>query len=200
MRYLVFPSITFEPYPIQHPVPHSVRLYGAPSPIASLPRTLLSPWLCFLNPHSSHCQPTISPCIAPSAQSSVQERRGLPGHRRSQPVSLPRRRRLHQRLPLPPWRYWYQPIFPRHHLFLWASHPRQRYRPRHELQSPERELLVHMTTGRKLCDARTDPRYASACVAAVVRQRARAEIEVTLPPPHDPTLLVVSLIHPRCPA
>jgi hypothetical protein len=35
-------------------------------------------------------------------------------------------------------------------------------------------------------------------VAAAGRQGARADIEVTLPPPHGPTLLDVSMIHPRC--
>jgi hypothetical protein len=41
-------------------------------------------------------------------------------------------------------------------------------------------------------------RYASVGVAVVGRQRARADIEVTLIPPHGPTLLDISMIHPRC--
>jgi hypothetical protein len=47
--------------------------------------------------------------------------------------------------------------------------------------------------------ARTEPSYASAGVAAIGRQGARASIEVTLPLPHGPTLLDISMIHPRCP-
>jgi hypothetical protein len=49
------------------------------------------------------------------AQSPVQARIGLPGHRPGQPISPPLRRRLHQRLPLPPLCYWHQPTCPRHH-------------------------------------------------------------------------------------
>jgi hypothetical protein len=48
------------------------------------------------------------------------------------------------------------------------------------------------------CNARTEPIYSSVGVAAVGRQGARADIEVTLPPPHGPTLLDISMIHTRC--
>jgi hypothetical protein len=48
------------------------------------------------------------------------------------------------------------------------------------------------------CNTRTEPSYTSVGVAAVGRQGARADIEVTLSPPHGTTLLNVSMIHPRC--
>jgi hypothetical protein len=48
------------------------------------------------------------------------------------------------------------------------------------------------------CNARTEPSYISFGVAAAGRQGARADIEVTLPPPHGPNLLDISMIHPRC--
>jgi hypothetical protein len=40
--------------------------------------------------------------------------------------------------------------------------------------------------------------YTSVGVAAAGRQGALADNEVTLPPPHGPTLLDISMIHPRC--
>jgi hypothetical protein len=54
-------------------------------------------------------------------------------------------------------------------------------------------------SARAGCTARTGLRYASLGVAAVGRQGARADIEVTLPPAHGPTLLDISMIHPRSP-
>jgi hypothetical protein len=54
-------------------------------------------------------------------------------------------------------------------------------------------------SARAGCSARTEPSYASLDVAAIGRPGARANIEVTLPPPHGPTLLDISMIHPRCP-
>jgi hypothetical protein len=65
-----------------------------------------------------------------------------------------------------------------------------------------------MTTGRKLPAASPpvrdvlrvrSPSYTSVGVAAVGRQGARADIEVTLPAPDSPTLLDISMTHPRCP-
>jgi hypothetical protein len=43
-----------------------------------------------------------------------------------------------------------------------------------------------------------EPSYTSVGVAAVERQGARADIEVTLSPPHGLILLDISMIHPRC--
>jgi hypothetical protein len=86
--------------------------------------------------------------------------------------------------------------------------PGQRYRRRHELQSPERSRscwrdhwkeALSRISARAGCTVRTEPSYTSVGVAAVGCQGARADIEVTLPPPHGPTLLNVSMIHPRCP-
>jgi hypothetical protein len=48
------------------------------------------------------------------------------------------------------------------------------------------------------CCARTKRSYTSAGVAAVGRQGARADIEMTLPEPKGPTLLATSIIHPCC--
>jgi hypothetical protein len=53
-------------------------------------------------------------------------------------------------------------------------------------------------SARAGCTARTEPSYASVGVAAVGRQGARADIEVTHLPPFGPTLLDISMIHPRC--
>jgi hypothetical protein len=61
-----------------------------------------------------------------------------------------------------------------------------------------KEALSHISA-RAGCSARTEPNYASVGVAAVGRQEARADIEVTLPLPHSPTLLDIFIIHPRCP-
>jgi hypothetical protein len=98
--------------------------------------------------------------------------------------------------------HWNQPTRARHHLLLWSSYPGQRHLPRHELQLPQhdhwKEALSHISA-RIGCNARTEPSYTSVGVAAVGRQGARADIEVTLPAPHGPTLLDISLIHPRCP-
>jgi hypothetical protein len=55
------------------------------------------------------------------------------------------------------------------------------------------------TSARAGCNACTEPTYASVGAAAVGRQEARADIEVTPPPHHGPTLLEISMIHPRCP-
>jgi hypothetical protein len=60
-----------------------------------------------------------------------------------------------------------------------------------------KEALTRISA-RAGCNARTEPSYTSVGVAAVGRQGARADIEVTLPPPHGPTLLDISMIHPRC--
>jgi hypothetical protein len=49
------------------------------------------------------------------------------------------------------------------------------------------------------CTSRAEPSHTSVRVAADRGQGARAEIDVTLPPPHGPTLLDVSMIHPGCP-
>jgi hypothetical protein len=48
-------------------------------------------------------------------------------------------------------------------------------------------------------NARTEPSYTSVGVAVVGRQGVRADMELTLPPPHGVTLLDISIIHPRCP-
>jgi hypothetical protein len=53
-------------------------------------------------------------------------------------------------------------------------------------------------SARAGCNARTEPSYNSVGVAAAGRQGVRADIEVTLPPPHGPTLMDISMIHPRC--
>jgi hypothetical protein len=55
---------------------------------------------------------------------------------------------------------------------------------------------ISTPAGRNL---RTVPSYTFLSVGAVGRQGARAEIEMTLPPPHGPTLLDISMIHARCP-
>jgi hypothetical protein len=47
-------------------------------------------------------------------------------------------------------------------------------------------------------NARTEPSHTSVGVAAAGRQGARVDIEVTRPPPHDPTLLDIAMIHPHC--
>jgi hypothetical protein len=49
------------PLAIQRPVPPSVRICGAPSPIATLPCALLGTLLGFLTPCSSRCQQTLPP-------------------------------------------------------------------------------------------------------------------------------------------
>jgi hypothetical protein len=66
-----------------------------------------------------------------------------------------------------------------------------------------------MTTARKLsaasplvraragCNARKEPSFTYVSIAAVGHQGARADIEVTLPPPLGPALLDISMIHPR---
>jgi hypothetical protein len=56
-------------------------------------------------------------------------------------------------------------------------------------------------SARAGCSARTEPSYASVGVAAVGRQGAQADIEVTLPPLHSPTLQLMDIfmIHPCCP-
>jgi hypothetical protein len=55
-------------------------------------------------------------------------------------------------------------------------------------------ISVH--SGYRACRA---PSYTSVGVAAVKRQGRRADTEVTLPLSHGPTLLDMSMIHPRCP-
>jgi hypothetical protein len=46
---------------------------------------------------------------------------------------------------------------------------------------------------------RAEPSYTSVCVAAAGHWSAQVDIEGTLPPPHGPTSLNLSMIHPRCP-
>jgi hypothetical protein len=53
-------------------------------------------------------------------------------------------------------------------------------------------------SARAGCNAHTEPSYTSVGAAAAGRQGARADIEVTLPPLHGPTLLDIFMIHPRC--
>jgi hypothetical protein len=60
-----------------------------------------------------------------------------------------------------------------------------------------KDALSRVST-RAGCNARTEPSYTSVGVAAVGRQGARADIEVTLPPPHGPILLDISMIPPHC--
>jgi hypothetical protein len=60
-----------------------------------------------------------------------------------------------------------------------------------------KEALSRIST-RAGCNARTEPSCASVGAAAVGRQGARADIEVTLAPPHGPTSLDIYMIHPRC--
>jgi hypothetical protein len=52
-------------------------------------------------------------------------------------------------------------------------------------------------TSRAGVSNRMEPRYADVGLAAPGRQGARADIHATLPPPYGPTLLDVSIIHPR---
>jgi hypothetical protein len=55
-----------------------------------------------------------------------------------------------------------------------------------------KEALNRMSA-RVRCNTRTEPGYTSDGVAAVGRHAPRGNIEVTLPPPHGPTLLDISI-------
>jgi hypothetical protein len=52
-------------------------------------------------------------------------------------------------------------------------------------------------TSRAGVSTRMEPHYADFGQAAAGRQGARADIHATMPPPHGPTLIDVSIIHPR---
>jgi hypothetical protein len=71
------------------------------------------------------------------------------------------------------------------------------FHPRKSPDDHSKEALSRISA-RAGCNARTEPAYTSVGAAASGRQGARADIEVTLPPPHGPTLLDISMIHPRC--
>jgi hypothetical protein len=60
------------------------------------------------------------------------------------------------------------------------------------------KVALSRISARAGCIARMEPRYDSVGVAAVGRQGAHADIEVTLPPPHGLTLLDIYIIHFRC--
>jgi hypothetical protein len=74
------------------------------------------------------------------------------------------------------------PQVPAHHLPLWRAHARQRCRPRHKLQLPEREVLAPAQSLMEAlsristcvrCNARTEPRYITTGIAGAVEIRKR---------------------------
>jgi hypothetical protein len=69
----------------------------------------------------------------------------------------------------------------------------------HLNQTPNWREALSQISARAGCNVRTGPNYTSVGVAAAGCQGTQADIEVTLPRPHGPTFLDISMIHPRCP-